>query len=71
MTTDELRSQISDLRADASRRATAAADAATLEALRTELIGRSGRLTALLREVGRLPADERPAVGQLANEVRH
>jgi phenylalanyl-tRNA synthetase alpha chain len=48
----------------------AAADAAAVEALRHEVLGRSGALTSLMRELGNAPADERPALGQLANSVR-
>ncbi len=59
-------------RIDAEARASLAraSDAVEVEALRHELLGRSGRLTALLRELGSVPADERPAIGQRANEVR-
>jgi phenylalanyl-tRNA synthetase alpha chain len=46
------------------------ADAAALDALKHDLLGRSGRLTVLLRELGSVPADERPAIGQRANEIR-
>ena len=66
----DLRTELDTLRADASDRLTAAATADDVEALRRELLGRSGRLTALLKRLGSLPADERPAIGQRANEVR-
>ena len=32
-------------------------------------LGRKGALTAILRSVGSLPPEERPAVGQRANET--
>jgi phenylalanyl-tRNA synthetase alpha chain len=48
----------------------AAADAAAVESLRVAVLGRSGSLTALLRELASVPAQERPAVGALANRVR-
>lgn len=41
-----------------------------LEAFRIEFLGKKGVLTALLRGMGKLSAEERPAVGQLANEIR-
>jgi phenylalanyl-tRNA synthetase alpha chain len=47
-----------------------AADAEAVERVRHDLLGRSGRLTALLRQLGSVPADERPAVGRRANELR-
>ena len=39
-------------------------------ALRHELLGRSGSVTLLLKQLGSVPAEERPALGQLANDVR-
>ncbi|MEJ2503319.1 MAG: phenylalanine--tRNA ligase subunit alpha [Gemmatimonadota bacterium] len=42
-----------------------------LEALRIELLGRKeGRLTAILRRLGEMAAEERPAVGKRANEAK-
>jgi len=55
---------------DARQALTAATDAAAVDDLRHELLGRSGQLTTLLRQLGTLPPDERPAVGQRANEIR-
>ncbi|MBQ7980398.1 MAG: hypothetical protein IJ305_02195, partial [Oscillospiraceae bacterium] len=45
-----------------------AADA--LEALRVKYLGKKGELTAILKQMGGLSAEERPIIGQLANEVR-
>jgi len=48
-----------------------AADADALEAARIALLGRKeGRLTAIMRNLGTLPAEERPAVGAVANRVK-
>ncbi len=41
-----------------------------LEELRVKYLGKKGELTGILRGMGALSAEERPAVGQLANEVR-
>ena len=41
-----------------------------VDRLRHDLLGRSGRLTGLLRQLGGVPATERPAIGQRANELR-
>lgn len=41
-----------------------------LEALRIRLLGKKGELTAVLRGMGQLSAEERPKIGQFANEVR-
>ncbi len=49
----------------------AARDERELEAVETEFIGRkSGALTSILRGIGGLPAEDRPRVGAVANDVR-
>ena len=45
-------------------------DDASLEALRVKYLGKKGELTAVLRGMGQLSPEERPVVGQIANEVR-
>ena len=45
-------------------------DAAELDSLRVKYLGKKGELTAVLKQMGKLSAEERPAMGQLANEVR-
>jgi phenylalanyl-tRNA synthetase alpha chain len=47
-----------------------ASDVAALEALEVDVLGRKGRLGAVLRGIGGLPADDRPRVGAVANRVR-
>lgn len=41
-----------------------------LEALRVALLGKSGRVTALLKSLGALPADQRKAAGEAINRAR-
>ncbi len=41
-----------------------------LELLRVQMLGKKGQLTALLRMMGQLSAEERPKIGQLINERR-
>lgn len=41
-----------------------------LDALRVRIVGKKGELTALLRSMGQLAPEERPAAGQLINEAR-
>jgi phenylalanyl-tRNA synthetase alpha chain len=41
-----------------------------LEDLRVKVLGKKGALTAILKEMGNLPKDERPKAGQIANETR-
>jgi phenylalanyl-tRNA synthetase alpha chain len=67
---NDLRQRLEQLRTDATARLAAAADAAAVEDVRHALLGRSGELTGLMRSLGQAPADERPALGRLANEVR-
>ena len=41
-----------------------------LEALRVKYLGKKGELTAILKQMGKLSAEERPVMGQLANQLR-
>ena len=41
-----------------------------LEQIRIQYLGKKGELTAVLRGMGKLSAEERPVIGQLANQVR-
>ena len=62
--------QLEQLRQEAEA---ALAQANSTEATRTwhsEYLGRKGRLTAILRNLGSLPAEERQLVGKVANEVK-
>ncbi|MDR1532073.1 MAG: phenylalanine--tRNA ligase subunit alpha [Clostridiales bacterium] len=47
-----------------------AKDLKALDELRVNLLGKKGRLTQLLKGMGRLEASERPAAGQKVNELR-
>ena len=47
-----------------------AGKAEDLEALRVRYLGKKGELTAVLKQMGKLSAEERPVIGQLANDVR-
>ncbi|HAD04468.1 MAG: phenylalanine--tRNA ligase subunit alpha [Desulfuromonadales bacterium GWD2_61_12] len=55
----------------AARTALAGADAeAALQDVRVRFLGRKGELTALMKEMGALPPEERPAMGALVNRVK-
>ena len=41
-----------------------------LEKLRVEFLGKKGKLTSVLRGMGKLEAKDRPIMGQVANEIR-
>ena len=47
-----------------------AADLKALEELRVRLLGKKGQLTALLKQLGRLPPDQRPEAGKAINEAK-
>ncbi|HUE77317.1 MAG TPA: phenylalanine--tRNA ligase subunit alpha [Longimicrobiales bacterium] len=68
---NDLIEELDALGAAAADEVRAAEDTEALEALRVRLLGRKeGRLTAILRRLGELSHEERPAVGQRANEVK-
>ncbi len=54
----------------AEQKLSEANDAASLENIRINYLGKKGELTSLLRELGKLSPEERPAMGQLVNEVK-
>jgi phenylalanyl-tRNA synthetase alpha chain len=66
----ELTRDLEALRDEALAAIAAAADVPALEAIDVDVLGKKGRLTAVLRGIGALPADDRPRVGAIANEVR-
>jgi phenylalanyl-tRNA synthetase alpha chain len=66
-----LRNQLEAIERSSQERLTAAASEEEVEALRHELLGRSGELTLLMRQLGSVPAEDRPALGQQANEIRN
>ena len=41
-----------------------------LEEMRVRYLGKKGELTGILRQMGKLSAEERPVMGQLANQLR-
>lgn len=55
---------------EAKGRIDAAEDAATLDAVRVEFMGKKGRLTDLLKGLGKLSAEERPAAGLKINVAK-
>lgn len=47
-----------------------AADMEAVEEIRVRFLGKKGELTAILKQMGGLSPEERPIIGQLANQVR-
>ena len=65
-----MKEQLAKIRAEALSAFESVRDSAALDELRVKYLGKKGELTAVLKQMGRLSAEERPAMGQLANEVR-
>ena len=65
-----MKEQLANIRSQALAAFQEAKDSATLDALRVQYLGKKGELTNLLKQMGKLSAEERPSIGQLANEVR-
>ncbi len=65
-----MKQQLDEIRRQAADSLASITSASALEAFRIEFLGKKGRLTEVLRGMGGLSAEERPVIGQLANEVR-
>ncbi len=66
----ELTHDLETLRDESLAAIEAAPDVAALQALEIEVLGKKGRLTAVSRGIGALPAEDRPRVGAVANPIR-
>ncbi len=67
---DDWRDRIESLREGALAELAGAGDAEALERWRVAYLGRRGALTETLRGLSSLPAEQRPAAGQAANEAK-
>lgn len=65
-----MKEQIEQIRQAAAAALDSAQDAQQLEDVRIRFLGKKGELTAILKQMGSLSTEERPVIGQLANEVR-
>ena len=66
---DSLSADLRALQQRALAEVAAAPDPGSLEQLQIQYLGKKGDLTAVLRGIGALAADDRPRVGAIANEV--
>ena len=66
----DTREQLEQIRAQAEAAMEQAATLQELDAVRVKYLGKKGELTAVLKTMGKLSPEERPKVGQMANEVR-
>ena len=65
-----MKETLEQIRREALAALDGAQNAQELDALRVKYLGKKGELTAVLKQMGKLSAEERPVIGQLANEVR-
>lgn len=65
-----MKEQVNALRERALAELAALTEPRALEDFRVRLLGKKGEVTALLRGMGAVPAEERPAMGQLINSLR-
>jgi phenylalanyl-tRNA synthetase alpha chain len=63
-------SDLNELESAALSAVAAAADAAVLDDVRVQYLGKKGLLTQQLKQLGGLPPEERPAAGQAINRIK-
>lgn len=65
-----MKEQLDSIRNNAEKLLEEVTSLDSLEALRVKFLGKKGELTSVLKQMGSLSAEERPKMGQAANEVR-
>ena len=65
-----MKEQLERIEALAKQEMESCTDIKALDDLRVKYLGKKGELTAILKQMGMLSAEERPVIGQLANQVR-
>jgi len=65
-----VRDQLKQLEEEALAELRASPGEIQIQALRTKYVGRKGLLTNILRDMGKWPVAERPAIGLLANQLK-
>ena len=65
-----MKEQLQQIKGRALTQIQQAGDLAALDAVRVGVLGKKGELTAVLKLMGKLSAEERPVMGQLANALR-
>jgi phenylalanyl-tRNA synthetase alpha chain len=66
----KMKDQLEAIKVSALEELSKVNEKAELENIRVKYLGKKGELTAILRGMGKLSAEERPLVGKIANEVR-
>lgn len=65
-----MKEKLQAIKASADELISSAQSAGEIEELRVRFLGKKGELTAILKQMGGLSAEERPVIGALANDVR-
>lgn len=65
-----MRERLEELRGEGLAAVESASTEADLREIEVGLLGRKGGITAALKSLGKLPPEERPLIGQFANEVK-
>ncbi len=65
-----MREKLQELRKLALERVAAAKDLKEVEELRIQFLGKKNELVNIIKEIGKMPADVRPEMGQIANTIR-
>nr|YP_002048794.1 Phenylalanyl-tRNA synthetase, alpha subunit [Paulinella chromatophora]ACB42584.1 Phenylalanyl-tRNA synthetase, alpha subunit [Paulinella chromatophora] len=66
----QLSNQLEALKVQANNDIARASDISTIEKLRVSLMGKKGQLSIILKNMSKLPEEERPWIGQLANLLK-
>ncbi len=65
-----MKEQLENIKNSAAQELSGVSSKEQLEAFRVRFLGKKGLLTDVLKGMGKLSAEERPAIGQIANDVR-
>ncbi len=65
-----MKEQLQKIKESSLAEIAAISDSKALDDLRVKILGKKGELTAILKQMGKLTPEERPLMGQLANDVR-
>ena len=65
-----MKQQLENIRLSSLQQIEAAATPAEIDDIRVRVLGKKGEVTSILKQMGKLSAEERPVMGALANEVR-
>lgn len=65
-----MKNQLIEIKEKAVRELESIKDLKAMEGFRISYLGKKGRITSLMKQLGELPPEERPAIGKLSNEIK-